>query len=172
MSLLTEFKVLAIPDYRLVEIRDSDASLSDAKMVETAKVRVVASGGSQICIHSLQRDIDVQVTIRIWDSPQEPPHGVEGYTQVALESPTGVIGVDALITGDACMSLPFPGSYEGHAAWINRQATADYVDECIARAAEEEWTAVRIGQAHKECPVLEQYCLDLWHTREPDAKTA
>ncbi|MEU9030717.1 hypothetical protein AB0D46_24995 [Streptomyces sp. NPDC048383] len=166
MSLITELKTLAYPDYRLLEIRDSDAIDRDDEAAHASRTRVVVGSGPHIYITSLQREIYVQVIIRIWDSPQAPPTDAEGLNQVSFESPTGLISVDELTKGSAAsMTLPRPGVYEGHAAWNNRQATSDYFDACMARAVEEEWNAVRIGQACKECPVLEEYAIDLWHTR-------
>lgn len=163
MSLIVEFKVLGIPEYCLAEIRDSNSSLSGAAMIQAARSSVVASNGPRICIHSLQRDIDVQITIRVWGGPQEVPKGAEGHAQVTFQSLTGEIGVDVLTDEVAHMTLPARGSYEGHAAWVHRQATSDYWDECISRSVEEDWSSVRIGQARKECPVLEEYTIDLWH---------
>ncbi|MFD3938144.1 hypothetical protein ACFWSF_26365 [Streptomyces sp. NPDC058611] len=164
MSLITELKTLAYPDYRLLEIRDSDTIVTDDEAADASRTRVVVGSGPHIYISSLQRDIDVQVTIRIWDSPQEPPTDVEGHTQVSFESPTGLISVDQLTMGSAAfMALPCPGVYEGHAAWTNRQATSDYVDECMDRSLEEDWDSIQTRQAWNECPVLEEYTIDLWH---------
>ncbi|MGW7344962.1 hypothetical protein [Streptomyces sp. NPDC054854] len=165
VPLIAELETLACPAYRLLEIRDSDAIVADDEAGVASRTRVVVGSGPHIYISSLQRDIYVQVVIRIWDSPQDPRTDGEGHTPLSFESPTGLISVDELTRGSAAsMALP-PGVYEGHAAWNNRQATSDYFDECMDRSLEEDWNSIQLRQAFNECPVLEEYTIALWHVR-------
>jgi len=60
--------------------------------------------------------LDVQVIIRVWDTPPTPPAAAEGHVPVSIESETGTLVVNQLEYGPAGeMTLPRPGVYEGHA---------------------------------------------------------
>ncbi|MFD5971449.1 hypothetical protein ACFWGR_35430 [Streptomyces sp. NPDC060311] len=169
MPLITEYTVRARPDRRVVEVYDADAYLGDGDVLTASRSQVVAGNGYHLYLRSLQPDIPVQITIRIWDHPQPHPAGCEGSVPVTLESETGELVVNQFTLGPAGgTQLPRPGVYEGHASWTGRQATADYYDQCIAQGAAERWTPDRIGQAWAACPTVESYVLDLWYVREPE----
>lgn len=169
MALVTEYSTLARPDRRIVEVYDADAYLGDGEALEAAEDRVVAGNGYHLYLHSLQPDIDVRVTIRVWDTPQEPPKDAEGTAPVSLESETGVLVVNQFTLGPAGeMTLPRPGVYEGHAWWDGRRVTADYYNQCGHRRTAEQWDSRRLRRAWEECPVQERYVLDLWYVREPE----
>ncbi|MFD9374612.1 hypothetical protein ACFWBH_03565 [Streptomyces sp. NPDC059999] len=171
MPLITEYSTSAYPDRGIVEVYDSDAYLGDDEALARSRTQVVAGDGYHLFLHSLQTDIEVEVTLRIWDSPQEVLQDTEGTVPVSLESETGQLVVNQLTFGPAgVMDLPRPGVYEGHATWSGRQATADYYDTCRQRSVQEGWSAEQIGAAWKQCPDVERYVLDLWFVRdcEPD----
>ncbi|MFE9046493.1 hypothetical protein ACFYOG_37145 [Streptomyces sp. NPDC007818] len=171
MSLIAEYSTNARPSYRLVEVYDSDAYLGDDESLQRSRTQVIAGNGYHLYLQTSQPDIEVQVTIRIWDSSQSPPEDVEGTVPVSLESETGQLVVNELTFGPAgVMDLPRPGVYDGHAAWSGREATAAYYNVCIQRGAEERWDAEQIGAAWKRCPTTEQYTLDLWFVRESDSE--
>ncbi|UXX97353.1 hypothetical protein N7U49_46885 [Streptomyces sp. AD2-2] len=69
MALLAEYRCKATPGRRVVEIYDADAYLSDDAAMAAARTQVVAGNGYHLYIQSLQPDIDVEVAIRLWDSP-------------------------------------------------------------------------------------------------------
>ncbi|MGW9032637.1 hypothetical protein ACWGQ5_53635, partial [Streptomyces sp. NPDC055722] len=69
MALLAEHNVTATPGRRVVEIYDADAYLGDEAALDAAEQQVVAGNGYHLYILSLQPDIPVQVTLRIWDTP-------------------------------------------------------------------------------------------------------
>jgi hypothetical protein len=73
MTLLAEYNVSATPGRCIVEVYDADAFLGDEAALDAAEVQVVAGNGYHLYLLSLQTDIDVQVTIRIWDTPPPPP---------------------------------------------------------------------------------------------------
>ncbi|MGW6836286.1 hypothetical protein ACWGCI_23170 [Streptomyces sp. NPDC054949] len=169
MSLITEYSTTARPDRRIVEVYDSDAYLGDDEALQRSRTRVVAGNGYHLYLHSLQPDIEVQVTIRVWDTPQKPPEDAEGTVPFSLESETGQLVVNQLTFGPAgMMDLPRPGVYDGHAAWSGRDATAAYYDTCLQRAVDEQWGPEQIGTAWKQCSTAEQYTLDLWFVRESE----
>ncbi|MFD3730442.1 hypothetical protein [Streptomyces sp. NPDC058632] len=169
MSLITEYTVMARPDRRVVEVYDADAHLGDDDTLKASRSQVVAGNGYHLYLHSLQPDIPVQITLRIWDVPQPALAGSEGHTRVTLEAETGELVVNQFTMGPAGgTELPRPGVYEGHASWTGRQETADYYNWCIAQGAAEHWSPDRIGQAWAECPTRESYVLDLWYVREPE----
>ncbi|MFJ5271785.1 hypothetical protein [Streptomyces sp. NPDC088358] len=165
MTLLTEYNVNATPGRCIVEVYDSDAFLGDEAALDAAEVQVVAGNGYHLYLLSLQADIEVQVTIRIWDAPPVPPADAEGHVAIDLESETGTLVVGQLDRGPAGeISLPRPGVYEGHAWWENRQATADYYWTTLDRPADDA-AGDPLVQAWKSCPVTERYVLDLAHSR-------
>ncbi|MFE1876780.1 hypothetical protein ACFW9N_38995 [Streptomyces sp. NPDC059496] len=169
MSLIVEFSTTARPDRRIVEVYDSDACLGDDEALQRSRTEVVAGNGYHLYLHSLQPDIEVQVTIRVWESPQKAPEGAEGTVPVSLESETGQLVVNQFTFGPAgTMDLPRPGVYNGHATWSGRDATAAYYDTCLQRAVEEQWGAQQIGAAWRQCSTAEQYSLDLWFVRESE----
>ncbi|MEV7730132.1 hypothetical protein AB0P15_36280 [Streptomyces sp. NPDC087917] len=171
MPLISEYSTSAYPDRGIVEVYDSDAYVGADEALARSRTQVVAGDGYHLFLHSLQPDIEVEVAIRIWDSPPEMPEGVEGMIPVSLESETGQLVVNQLNFGPAgVMDLPRPGVYEGHATWSDRQATADYYQSCLQRSALEGWSAEQIGAAWKQCPNVEKYVLDLCFVRdcEPD----
>ncbi|MEV6763855.1 hypothetical protein AB0N16_25110 [Streptomyces sp. NPDC051105] len=130
MALLAEYSCKATPARRVVEVYDADAYLSDDEAMAAAHRQVVAGNGYHLYIRSLQPDIGVEVTIRVWDTPPAPPADVEGQVPVSIESETGILVVNQLEYGPAGeMTLPRPGVYEGHAWWEGRQATADYYEK-------------------------------------------
>lgn len=88
MALLAEHTVTASPDRRVVEVYDADAYLGDEAAMEAAEVQVVAGNGYHLYLLSLQPDIDVRVTVRIWDAPPKPPAEAEGHTPISIESET------------------------------------------------------------------------------------
>ncbi|WP_406514034.1 hypothetical protein OG851_40495 [Streptomyces sp. NBC_00161] len=169
MPVIAEYITMAQPDRGIVEVYDSDAYLGDDEALKQSRTQVVAGNGYHLYLHSLQPDIQVQVTIRIWDTPQRSLAEAEGTTAVTLESETGLLVVNQLTYGPAGeMSLPRPGVYEGHAAWTGRAATAAYHEASIRRAAEEQWSPEQIGDSWEQCPAAEQYTLDLWFVRESE----
>lgn len=168
MALLAEYSVSATPGRRIVEVYDADAYLGDEAAMDAAEQQVVAGNGYHLYLMSLQPDIPVQVTIRIWGTPPKPPADAEGHIPVALESETGVLVVNQLDRGLAGeLPLPRPGVYEGHAWWTGRQTAADYYDTFLAQDTDG-WTTDQIGQYWERCPANERYVLDLAYTREPE----
>ncbi|MFC3346829.1 hypothetical protein ACFOOM_05115 [Streptomyces echinoruber] len=120
-ALLAEHHVTATPGRRVLEVYDADAHLGDEAALDAAETQVVAGNGYHLYLLSLQPDMKVQVTIRIWDTPPPPPAEAEGHTRVSLESETGILVVGQLDRGPADeITLPRPGVYEGHAWWQNR----------------------------------------------------
>jgi hypothetical protein len=169
MALITEYRTQARPDRRIVEVYDADAYLADDDALTASRSQVVAGNDYHLYLHSLQSDIDVRVALRVWEAPRPLPEDVEGSVPVTLESETGILVINQLTLGPAGeMTLPRPGVYEGRAWWTGRQATADYHSTCGHRRVAENWERGRLRQAWEECPVQEQYVLDLWYVREPE----
>ncbi|WP_405812835.1 MULTISPECIES: hypothetical protein [unclassified Streptomyces] len=168
MTLLMRSTTLARPSHRLVEVYDSDAYLTDSTAIAAAERNVVGGNGYHLYLFSLQSDLEVAVTIRVWDEPQPPPGEAEGFTAVSLESGTGILVIGQFTFGPAAeMSLPRPGVYEGHASWAGRIAAAEYYEHAL-RQIEDDWSTARIQQLWHDNPQPEQYTLDLWYVREPE----
>ncbi|MEU4878727.1 hypothetical protein [Streptomyces sp. NPDC021608] len=169
MALLAEYNISATPGRCIVEVYDADAFLGDEAALDAAEVQVVAGNGYHLYLLSLQTDIDVQLTIRIWDTPPSPPADAEGHVAIDLESETGTLVIGQLDRGPADeITLPRPGVYQGHAWWENRQATADYYWSTLNSPADDAFED-HLTQAWKNCPVIERYVLDLAysHASEP-----
>ncbi|MDG5801568.1 hypothetical protein P9869_02610 [Streptomyces ossamyceticus] len=168
MALLVEYSCKATPARRVVEVYDADAYLSDDGAMAAARRQVVAGNGYHLYIRSLQPDIDVEVAIRVWDTPPGPPADAEGHVPVSIESETGVLVVNQLEYGPAGeMTLPRPGVYEGQAWWSGRQATADYYEKSLDHPTDDTFED-HLAQAWNNCPVTERYVLDLAYSREPE----
>ncbi|MEU5309039.1 hypothetical protein [Streptomyces sp. NPDC021562] len=168
MALLAEYSVTASPDRRVVEVYDADAYLGDQAAMAAAEVQVVAGNGYHLYLLSRQPDIDVKVTVRVWDTPPEPPADAEGHTPVSIESETGILVVNQLTLGPAGqMTLPRPGVYEGYAWWSGREAASAYYDE-ILKSMTDDWSLEQIQHAWSQCPADERYVLDLAFTRESE----
>ncbi|TVL89154.1 hypothetical protein [Streptomyces sp. SAJ15] len=163
MALIAEYRTSAKPDFGAVEIADANIGATDNDALDAARTQVVAGSSHHLYLHSLQRDIDVEVVIRIWDTPQPCPTDAEGTVPVTLTSETGTLEINEFTYGSAGeMTLPRPGDYRGHASWNGRQATADHYDSCLDRSVEEEWDDDRLWETLKQSPVQEQYVIDLW----------
>ena len=168
MALLVEYSCKAKPARRVVEVYDADAFLSDDEAMAAAHRQVVAGNGYHLYILSLQPDIDVDITIRVWDTPPAPPVNAEGQVPVSIESETGVLVVNQLEYGPAGeLNLPRPGVYEGHAWWEGRQATADYYESSLDHLTDDTFEG-HLAQAWNNCPVTERYVLDVAYIREPE----
>ncbi|MET9057102.1 hypothetical protein ABZX99_04670 [Streptomyces antibioticus] len=168
MALLAEYTCKATPARRVVEVYDADAYLGDDDAMVAARRHVVAGNGYHVYIRSLQPDIDVEVVVRVWDSPPVPPADAEGHVPVRIESGTGILVVNQLEYGPAGeMALPRPGVYEGHAWWEGRRATADYYESSLDQPTDDAFED-RLTQAWANCPVTERYVLDLAYTRQPE----
>ncbi|MFI0220143.1 hypothetical protein [Streptomyces lydicus] len=158
MALLAEHTVKARPAHGLVELYDADAYVDDSVAAEASREQVVAGNGYHLYLHSLQPDIKVDITIRIWDQPQAPPKHSEGSIPVAIESTTACLVINQLAAGPAgTMNLPRPGRYEGHAWWTGRNATRAYYDRSLTEYTEPE----SLKGAWQNNPTPERYCLDL-----------
>ncbi|MFC5723224.1 hypothetical protein ACFP1Z_23930 [Streptomyces gamaensis] len=170
MALITEIRTLAKPDYEALDISDPEADAVDSEALEDARAHVVASSGYHVYVHSLQRDIKVEVVIRVWDGPQPTPgQSVSGFVRLALESENGVLMVNQFTSGPAGeMSLPRPGVYEGYASWSGREEVVAYRDS-VVRQLTSDWSVEDMRQAWERCPVPERYVLDLWYVRESSA---
>ncbi|MGV9562976.1 hypothetical protein [Streptomyces sp. NPDC003480] len=169
MALLAEYSCKATPGRRVVEVYDADAYLGDDDAMKAARTQVVAGNGYHLYLRSLQPDIDVDITIRIWDTPlPSPPADAEGHIPVSIESETGILVINQLGLGPAGeTNLPRPGVYKGHAWWTNRQATADYYDTTLGQLTDDTpdgW----LTDAWRDCPVTERYVLDLAYTHAPE----
>ncbi|MGW2788096.1 hypothetical protein ACWC3X_44290 [Streptomyces populi] len=169
MALLAEHNVTATPGRRVLEVYDADAFLGDEAALDAAEVQVVAGNGYHLYLLSLQPDMPVQITIRIWDTPPQPPADAEGHVGISLESETGILVIGQLDRGPAPddVVLPRPGVYEGHAWWTNRQAAGTYYDTTLSQLpddAPDTW----LTEAWNNCPITERYVLDLAYTREPE----
>jgi hypothetical protein len=168
MALLAEYSCKATPARRVVEVYDADAYLGDDDAMAAARRQVVAGNGYHLYIRSLQPDIDVEVAIRVWDTPPAPPAHAEGQVPVSIESETGILVVNQLEFGPAGeMTLPRPGVYEGHGWWENRQATADYYESSLDHPTDDTFED-HLTQAWNNCPVTERYVLDMAYIREPE----
>ncbi|MFE7133411.1 hypothetical protein ACFVIM_21400 [Streptomyces sp. NPDC057638] len=169
MEPLTEYNVQARPDRCVVEVYDADAYLDDAEAMRAAEVQVVAGNGYHLYLKSLQPDIRVAVTIRIWDRPQRPPADAEGSTPIDLESVTGTLVVNQLSLGPAgTMELPRPGVYAGHAWWINRESNLKRYETALFGPTEDASAVDTLSQALAESAGHEQYVLDLYFVRESE----
>ncbi|XIE81582.1 hypothetical protein AB6O49_34350 [Streptomyces sp. SBR177] len=148
---------------------DAEAYLGDDQAMDAARHQVVAGNGSHLYLRTLQPDIRVYVTIRLWDNPPPPPADAEGDAPLTLDSQTGILVVNQLTLGPTGeMTLPQPGLYEGTAWWSGRQSTADYYN-LILQSIDDTWTPDRVTQAWAGCPTQERYVLDLSHkTPSPD----
>ncbi|MFI2210375.1 hypothetical protein [Streptomyces sp. NPDC020141] len=169
MEPLTEYRVQARPDRRVVEVYDADAYLGDMEAMRVAEVQVVAGNGYHLYLKSLQPDIRVAVSIRVWAEPQNPPSHAEGSVPVDLESVTGTLVVNQLTFGPAGeMELPRPGVYAGHAWWVNRESTLKRYETALARLAGGDTPDGALSQAFAESAGHEQYVLDLHFVRESE----
>ncbi len=100
MGLIAEYSVDATPGNRFTGINDADAYLDDAAAMDAARQQVVDGNGYHLYLHSLQADIPVRITIRIWDAPPPcPPPDAEGSTTVTIESATGAAVHSATSSG-------------------------------------------------------------------------
>ncbi|MFJ8794301.1 hypothetical protein [Streptomyces sp. NPDC102462] len=168
MELLAEHNVTATPGRCVVEVYDADAYLGDEAALDAAEIRVVAGNGYHPYLLSLQPDMKVQITIRIWDTPPAPPAEAEGHTDISLESETGILVIGQLDRGPAGdVTLPRPGVYEGHAWWENRQAAADYYATTLDHLTDDAFED-HLAQAWSNSPVTERYVLDLAYIRAPE----
>lgn len=167
MGLVVAYGCKATPAHRVVEVYDADAYLGDTEAMDAADRQVVAGNGYHLYIRSLQPDIDVEVAIRVWDTPPAPPAHAEGHIPVSIESDTGVLVVNQLTYGPAGeMTLPRPGVYEGHAWWEGRQATADYYERSLDHPTDDTFEE-HLSQAWNNSPVTERYVLEIAYVREP-----
>ncbi|MFG2311293.1 hypothetical protein ACGFS9_21885 [Streptomyces sp. NPDC048566] len=168
MALLAEYRCKATPARRVIEVYDADAYFGDDDAMAVARTQVVAGNGYHLYLLSLQPDIDVEVAIRVWDTPPAPPADAEGRVSVGIESETGILVVNQLTYGPAGeMTLPRPGVYEGHAWWEGRQATADYHELSLDHPADDGFEE-HLNRAWNTCPVTERYVLDVAYVREPE----
>ncbi|GGU93221.1 hypothetical protein GCM10010260_30100 [Streptomyces filipinensis] len=168
MVLLAEHDITATPGRCVVEVYDADAYLGDEAALDAAETQVVAGNGYHLYLLSLQPDMTVQVTIRIWDSPPTPPANAEGHTAITLESETGTLVIGQLDRGPADeITLPRPGVYEGHAWWEGRTAAADYYGTTLDQLSDDSSEDILLD-AWDNNPVIERYVLDLAYTREPE----
>ncbi|ALO13604.1 hypothetical protein AQF52_8023 [Streptomyces venezuelae] len=164
MQLVAEYSVMARPDRSLIEIYDADAYLADEQAVRASHHHVVAGNGYHLYLRSLQPDLRVRITIRVWDCPPPPPDDAEGHRPVILDSETGILVINQLTFGPAGeMTLPQPGVYDGTTWWAGRQATWDYYAQTL-RQIDDAGTPERIAHAWSQCPVPERYVLDLAYT--------
>ncbi|MQS38004.1 hypothetical protein [Streptomyces katsurahamanus] len=169
MDPLTEYHVEARPDRCIVQVYDADAYLGDTAAMRAAEVQVVAGNGYHLYFKSLQPDIEVTITIRVWDQPHRPPAHAEGSVPVDLESATGTLVVNQLSLGPAgMMELPRPGVYAGHAWWINRESTLKRYETALVRLTEEDSADDALRQAFADSAGHEQYVLDLHFVRESE----
>ncbi|MEU4088677.1 hypothetical protein [Streptomyces aureus] len=169
MALLAEHRVIATPGRRVLEVYDADAFLGDGAALEAAETEVVAGNGYHLYLLSLQPDMRVEITVRVWDDPPAPPADAEGRVDVSLESATGVLVVGQLDRGPAPddVVLPRPGVYEGHAWWTGRRAAYDHYNATLDLLPDDA-PAGWLTEAWNSCPVTERYVLDLAYIREPE----
>ncbi|MEV5959658.1 hypothetical protein AB0M11_38975 [Streptomyces sp. NPDC051987] len=168
MGLLVEYSCKATPGRRVVEVYDADAYLGDGEAMAAARRQVVAGNGYRLYILSLQPAIDVEVTIRVWETPPAPPVDAEGQVPVSIESETGILVVNQLEYGPAGeMALPRPGVYEGYTWWEGRRATGDHYERSLDHPTDDTFED-HLAHAWNTCPVTERYVLDLAYVREPE----
>ncbi|MEU1128383.1 hypothetical protein ABZ383_00710 [Streptomyces sp. NPDC005900] len=169
MALLADYSVAATPGRGVLEVYDADAYLGDSAAIDAAEQQVVAGNGYHLYLLNLQPAIEVQVTVRIWDTVPEVPAEAEGHVPVSIESETGILVVNQLEFGPAGeMSLPRPGVYEGHTWWSGRQAAADHYGSYLDQDTED-WTFEQTRSYLTQCPAHERYVLDLAYTRGPES---
>ncbi|MEU4932553.1 hypothetical protein AB0G54_39685 [Streptomyces yokosukanensis] len=84
-----------------MEVYDADAYLGDDDAMTAARRQVVAGNDYHLYLRSLQPDIDVEITIRIWDTPPAPPADAEGQIGISLESETGILVINQVGLGPA-----------------------------------------------------------------------
>jgi hypothetical protein len=168
MQPVAEYSVTARPDRCIVEVYGADACLGDEQALKAAEQHVVAGNGYHVYLLSLQPDIPVRVTIRLWDgTPPAPPADAEGQVAVTLESETGILVVNQLTFGPAGeVVLPQPGVYTGHAWWAGRQPAKAHYDQILHRITDD-WAPGQITEAWAESPIKERYVLDLGYTGPP-----
>ncbi|MEU0117062.1 hypothetical protein ABZ137_26030 [Streptomyces bobili] len=169
MTLITEYRTSARPDRCVIEVYDADAYEGDEEAWDRAVTEVVAGNGYHLYLRTLQPDLRVEVAIQVWDAPQDPPEGVEGWIGIRLESETSELVVNQLASGPAGTTrLPRPGVYAGHAWWTGRQAAAEYYDQNIRGGSQQLDTVEDVRRVLELSPVVERYTLDLWFLRDPE----
>ncbi|MEV7684312.1 hypothetical protein [Streptomyces bungoensis] len=168
MALLAEHSITATPGRCVVEVYDADAYVGDQAALDAAETQVVAGNGYHLYLLSLQPDMHVQVTVRIWDSAPTPPANAEGRVAVTLESETGTLVVGQLDRGPAGeIKLPRPGIYEGYAWWEGRTASAEYYATTLDQLSDDSPEDALL-EAWENNPVTERYVLDLTYIGVPE----
>ncbi|MEV5440973.1 hypothetical protein AB0N23_00180 [Streptomyces sp. NPDC052644] len=130
---LTRYRTLVTPDYGGFDLYDASFDVRDDGLIKSARARGAAGNGREVCIVCAQNRFEVELVIEVWTAEPEPPRGHQGYQEMRLELPTGLLVISERTRGARDVPV-LKGECLSRISFFGRDAAREMADEAPATA--------------------------------------
>lgn len=130
---LSEYWTLVMPDYGGFDLYDAYFDFRDDGLVQPARARGAAGNGREVCIACAQKRFKVELVIETWTAEPAPLGDREGYQEMQMEIPTGLLVISERTRGAWDISVPI-GTHLSRISFFGRNAAREMADKAPATA--------------------------------------
>ncbi|MFB6626322.1 hypothetical protein ACFCWD_18990 [Streptomyces sp. NPDC056374] len=146
---LSEYRTLVMPDYGGFDLYDADFDVRDDSLIKPARARGAAGNGREVCIVCAQTRFKAELVIETWTAEPELLDYCEGYQEMPMEVPTGLLVISERTRGAWDISLP-KGMYFSRISFFGRNAAREMADKAPSTAPPVDHDG------------MERYCFQMW----------
>ncbi|MFE6852170.1 hypothetical protein ACFVDH_15445 [Streptomyces sp. NPDC057674] len=125
---LSEYRTLVMPDYGGFDLYDADFDVRDDGLIKPARARGAAGNGREICVVCAQTRFKVELVIETWAAQPDLLDGCDGYQEMQMEIPTGLLVISERTRGAWDISLP-KGEYFSRISFFGRDTARQLADK-------------------------------------------
>lgn len=130
---LTQYRTLVMPDYGGFDLYDADFDIRDDDLIKPARAQGAAGNGREVCIVCAQTRFAVELVIETWTAEPALLDGCEGYQEMPMEIPTGLLVISERTRG--AWDVPVSqGTYCSRISFFGREAALEIVNEAPSTA--------------------------------------
>ncbi|MGW2020356.1 hypothetical protein [Streptomyces sp. NPDC001927] len=125
---LSTYRTLVMPDYGGFDLYDADFDVRDDGLIKPARARGAAGNGREVCVVCAQTRFKVELVIETWTAEPALLDDCEGYQEMQMEIPTGLLVISERTRG--AWDIPVPkGLYRSRISFSGRNAARLMADE-------------------------------------------
>ncbi len=114
-------------------IYDADFDVREDSLIKAARSLGAAGNGREICVACVQDRLRVELAIETWAAEPALHRGCEGYQEMQMQMPTGLLVISERTRGAWDTSIP-KGMYCARISFFGREAAREMVDEATSTA--------------------------------------
>lgn len=130
---LSQYRTLVMPDYGGFDLYDADFDVRDDDLIKPARAQGAAGNGREICIICAQTRFKAELVIETWSAEPALLDDCEGYQDMRIDIPTGLLVISERTRGAWDISIP-KGAYCSRISFFGRNAAREMADEAASSA--------------------------------------